>query len=127
MRLEPHATGGGKMLLSGVADAALRAWLERHPLERYTPHTITEPARLLDELARIRSTGHALDNEERLLGAACVAVGVRNHLGELAAAMSVAGPAVRFEAPEREMALQQLKLAAAELSAALGYSASPGK
>ena len=101
----------------------MRAWLERHPLERYTPHTITEPARLLEELARIRSTGHAVDNEERLLGAACVAVGVRNHLGEIAAAMSVAGPAVRFEARAREMALQQLRLAAAELSAALGYSA----
>jgi IclR family transcriptional regulator, acetate operon repressor len=123
LRLEPHATGGGKVLLSGLADEQLRAWLRHHALERYTPNTITAPAKLLEELARVRAEGHAIDREERLLGVACVAVGVRNHLGAIAAAMSVAAPAVRFKKREQAVALEHLKIAAAELSTALGYSA----
>ena len=56
--LQAHATAVGKVLLSGVADERLEAWLGWHALERYTPHTITAPAALLEELARIRRAGY---------------------------------------------------------------------
>ena len=122
LRLKPHATAVGKILLAGLPDNLLLAWLEDRVLERYTPHTITEPAALLAELSAIRALGHATDREERTLGAACVAVAIRDHLGTCIAAMSVSAPAVRFAERERESALIHLRAAADELSASLGHT-----
>jgi DNA-binding IclR family transcriptional regulator len=122
MRLKAHATGVGKVLLAGVPDATLKSWLSERTLERYTPSTITSSAKLLKELAAIRSEGYANDREERTLGAACVAVGVRDHRGAVTAAMSVSAPAVRFGKKEQAKALAELQVAAAELSAALGHA-----
>ena len=124
LRLKPHATAVGKILLAGLPDNLLAAWLEDRVLERYTPHTITEPAALVAELSAIRALGHATDREERTLGAACVAVAIRDHLGTCIAAMSVSAPAVRFAEREREAALIHLREAADELSAALGHTES---
>jgi DNA-binding IclR family transcriptional regulator len=123
LRMQPHATGGGKILLSGLADEVLQAWLEHHTLEKYTPQTITSPAQLLEELAHIRHVGYAIDREEILMGATCVAVGIRNHLGAIIASMSVAGATVRLNRQEQQLAIRHLQTAAAELSAALGCSA----
>ena len=126
LRLQAHATGVGKVLLSAIPDERLSAWLGDRPLEQYTPHTITDPSELMKEIARVREAGFASDREERTLGAACVAVGVRNHLGALVAAMSVSAPAVRFKRKEQAIALERLRIAAAELSAALGYVPADG-
>jgi len=41
--------------------------------------------------------------------------------------MSVSAPAVRFGKTQRARALAQLRLAAAELSSALGYSGKPAQ
>src|SRR3954471_14443537 len=118
LRLQAHATAVGKVLLSGVADERLEAWLGWHALERYTPHTITAPAALLEELARIRRAGYAVDREERLLGAGCRAAGVREHHGGSTAAISAAA-AARFGEKEQALALEHLGIAAGELSTAL--------
>ena len=64
--------------------------------ERYTLNTITDAGELKTELARIRSSGYALDNEEYTIGVRCVAVPVRNHAGGIVAAISVSVPRVRF-------------------------------
>ncbi|MGD9508505.1 MAG: IclR family transcriptional regulator [Geminicoccaceae bacterium] len=125
LRLPPHATGGGKTLLAGLSDSSLTTWLENATLERYTPSTITSRTALLQEIAGVRRAGYAVDREEILIGATCVAVGVRNHPGATVAAMSVAGATVRLRKREQEFALRQLRAAAAELSAALGYSGTP--
>jgi hypothetical protein len=84
----------------------------------YAEH-ITEPARLISELKSIWRRGHAMDREERTSGAACVAVGIHDHLGKCTAAMSVSAPAVRFGATQRKTVLEHRR-SAAELSAALG-------
>lgn len=122
LRLKAHATGVGKVLLAGVPDKELKSWLSSGTLERYTPNTITASSKLLKELESIRREGYATDREERTLGAACVAVGVRDHHGAITAAMSVSAPAVRFGKKEQAKALAQLKTASEELSAALGHA-----
>jgi DNA-binding IclR family transcriptional regulator len=122
LRLLPHATGVGKVLLADVSDERLTAWLAQRRLERYTPHTITEPVKLMKELQEVRRKGYATDREERTLGAACLAVAIHNQTGAVVAAMSVSAPAVRFGRNQRTAALQSLRVAAKELSAALGCS-----
>jgi DNA-binding IclR family transcriptional regulator len=123
-RLTAHATGVGKVLLASLSDEDLDAWLKSRTLQRFTPNTITDRRKLRDELKLVRRRGFAIDREERTLGATCVAVAIRNHLGKCVAAMSVSAPAVRFGAAERKTALAHLKDAASKLSAALGHSAS---
>jgi IclR family acetate operon transcriptional repressor len=121
MRLQPHATATGKMLLSGIADERLAEWLTSQPLIRYAPGTVTEPAEVMKEIKRVRRHGYAVDREERISGVICLAVGIRNHVGAIAAAMSVSAPAFRFKKREQDFALEQLRIAATELSAALGH------
>lgn len=125
MRLKPHATGVGKVLLASLPEESVAAWTRTGGLERYTPNTITEPSHLLAELRDVRARGYALDNEERTIGASCVAVGILNHAGSRVAAMSVSAPAVRFGRKQRAEALGHLLDAADELSAAFGYRGPP--
>jgi DNA-binding IclR family transcriptional regulator len=121
MRLQPHATATGMMLLSGIPDERLAEWLKGRRLKRYAPGTVTEPAAVMKEIARVRRLGYAVDREERISGVICLAVGIRNHSGAIAAAMSVSAPAFRFKKREQEAALDHLRTAADELSAALGH------
>jgi DNA-binding IclR family transcriptional regulator len=123
LRLKAHATGVGKVLLAGLPGERLAAWIKDRVFERYTPNTITDASALLAELQAIRQAGHAIDREERTLGATCVAVGIRDHLGVCVAAMSVSAPAVRFGEGQRASALAHLSDAAEQLSASLGYGA----
>jgi DNA-binding IclR family transcriptional regulator len=121
-RLTAHATGVGKVLLASLPDGEFEAWLKASKLERFTPNTVTDRRKLREELKLVQSRGYAVDREERTVGAACVAVPVRNHLGRCIAAMSVSAPAVRFGAPQRKAALGHLQNAARELSIVLGHS-----
>lgn len=71
-----HCTGVGKLLLARRLrdDAAARAWLDGRRLERRTPHTIVDPGAFVDELARVRVQGYAVDDQENELGINCIAV-----------------------------------------------------
>ena len=123
-RLEAHATGLGKILLAGLAPQELDRRLAGVELERFTPNTITDGDELKREIARITSSGYALDKEEYTIGVRCVAVPVRNHNGDIVAAMSVSVPRVRFSLERQRRALQLLQQAAANLSSTLGHRSS---
>lgn len=74
-RLPLHATGVGKVLLAHAPEEVVESVLER--LTRVTPYTVTQPARLREQLARVRRDGFATTVEEMSLGACSVAVPVR--------------------------------------------------
>ncbi len=124
-RLEPHASGVGRILLADLAESELRAWMAERPLRRFTATTITDPEALLVELQTVKAAGYATDREERTLGAACVPVGIRDHADALVAAMSVSAPAVRFGLRQHQAAFIHLRQAASDLSAALGRGTVP--
>jgi DNA-binding IclR family transcriptional regulator len=56
-----HATNLGKVLLAYLPAEEVRQVVATRGLSAYTPHTITDPARLEAELARIREQGYAVD------------------------------------------------------------------
>jgi DNA-binding IclR family transcriptional regulator len=120
-RLTPHATGVGKVLLAALPEAEFAVWLNDNKLDRLTPNAITNPRKLRDELKLVARRGYATDREERTVGAACVAVAIRDHGGKCVAAMSVSAPAVRFGAKQRRLALAHLREAAGKLSVSLGH------
>ena len=61
-----------------------------------TSSTITSPAKLEEELARVRSEGVALDNEENSVGAFCVGGPIFASDTQPVAALSVSGPSIRM-------------------------------
>ncbi len=59
-----------------------------------TPHTITDPAVLLEQIRDDRVRGYAVDDGEQEIGVRCVAVPVAG--GPSAIAISVSGPTARM-------------------------------
>src|SRR5690606_30633135 len=93
-------------------------------LERFTPHTITDTARLRAHLDDVRRRGFAVDNEEYTIGIRCIAVPVLDFSRRVVAGLSVSVPAIRFTPSHRERARALLLDAASKLSSRLGYTTS---
>jgi DNA-binding IclR family transcriptional regulator len=91
-----HCTGVGKALLAHLSDEELAQLYPQGRLKRYTVRTITDLGELRAELARVRSRGYAIDQEEHEVGVKCVAVAIFDHK-RTAGAVSVSGPVDRME------------------------------
>jgi DNA-binding IclR family transcriptional regulator len=94
--LPAYCTGLGKVLLAHRAEADVAAWASAQSFRAWTPHTVTSRKRLIEELRATRARGYAVDEQEHELGVRCIAAPVRNHQGEVIAAISVAGPTERM-------------------------------
>ncbi|MGH2391198.1 MAG: IclR family transcriptional regulator, partial [Chloroflexota bacterium] len=121
-RLYAHGTGLGKVLLAALPEAECRTRLRDRTLPSFTPRTITDLTRLLDDLAHVRTRGFALDDEEYTPGLRCVAVPVHDHHGAVVAAMSVSIPVMRAEPALMARALSTLAGSSLELARRLGSS-----
>jgi DNA-binding IclR family transcriptional regulator len=88
-RTNLHCTGVGKVLLAYSADQ--EHLLNRKSFARYTKKTITSPASLRRELARVRQRGYAIDDEEEELEVRCLAAPIFNPSGGCIAALAIAG------------------------------------
>ncbi|HEX3930783.1 MAG TPA: IclR family transcriptional regulator [Nocardioides sp.] len=89
-RLPLHATGVGKVLLAYAPEQVRMRVLA--DLTRVTPHTITQPGRLLRDLSRVRREGYAVTQEEMSLGACSVAVPVTDSRDRVVAALGIVVP-----------------------------------
>ena len=115
-RVYAHCTGVGKAMLAQLPEDEVRGMVERAGMPAMTPHSITDVDALLDELASVRATGHAVDDGEQETGVRCVAVAVPNRP---ATALSVSGPAGRVT-PEAIAEMLPSLLAAADRLAGRG-------
>jgi IclR family transcriptional regulator, acetate operon repressor len=116
-----HSTAVGKVLLAFVPESKLTAVLGKGRLRAYTRKTVTSVAHLREELQRVREHGFALDDEETEDGLRCIAAAVREHSGQVTAALGVLGPAYRIPDDAVAMLAATVISAADKLSAELGY------
>jgi DNA-binding IclR family transcriptional regulator len=77
--------------------------LQSEGLPRFTPNTITDEGELLQALGKIRRQGYAYDLEEILPDLCCVGAPIRNHTGQVIAAISMSVPAYRFQRSQAEL------------------------
>ncbi len=91
---------------------------------KHTPHTVTDPDVLAEELSRVSKEDVAYDEEGLFLSVCSVGSPVRDQLGNVVAALSVVMPAGRFGPEERDLCTRAVKDAAASLSAYLGWNPS---
>jgi DNA-binding IclR family transcriptional regulator len=113
-RMPLHCTATGKVLLAHSPAALLDEVLSR-PLERLTPSTTVQPARLRDQLSKIPAAGHAVETEETALGYCSVAVPIFGSSGLLLGALSITAPTFRAHIGQYAAALTAIsrKVAAA--------------
>jgi len=116
-----HSTAIGKSMLAHLSDEDCTAILRRHGLPAMTEATITTLEGLQAELARVRERGYAVDNMENEPGVRCVGAPIFNHQGEVIAAISVSGPAIRITPSQVETIGRELVIATRTISERLGY------
>jgi IclR family transcriptional regulator, acetate operon repressor len=95
-RVSAHGTSGGKTLLAQFEPEQCRRMLKGRKLEAHTARTITKLPELEAELARIRSRGFALNNQEYLDGIIGMAVPIKDENGRAVAALAMHGPVTRL-------------------------------
>lgn len=113
-----HLTSTGKLFLAHDDPHRVRSYATRTGLAGQTQNSITEVSKLERELASVRQTGTARDNEELELGVRCMAAGIFDDQDKLVAGLSISAPADRLE----ESWMQRLTKTAADISAALGHT-----
>ena len=114
-----HATSSGKALLAHLPRRDLDVVLGTD-LQRYTEHTITDPAVLERELDTVRERGWASSVEEYELGLNALAAPVRDHDGTVVAAISMAGPSFRLTPADFPGLAPRVLQAAADFGRRLG-------
>ncbi|HET9645381.1 MAG TPA: IclR family transcriptional regulator [Burkholderiaceae bacterium] len=112
-----HLTSVGKLFLAHDDPQRVRAYAARTGLAGHTRNSITEVPRLERELATVRQSAVARDDEELELGVRCMAAGIFDDQGKLVAGLSISAPADRLE----ESWLERVKATAAQISSALGH------
>lgn len=115
-----HATGAGKLLLLNYSNQKLNEYIAVKGLRALTPHTLVTREALVNSLETIRSRGYALEDEERELGARCVAAPVRDYSGRIVGGISVSGPTTRMSRARLEALAPLVMDMAAELSPPAG-------
>jgi DNA-binding IclR family transcriptional regulator len=117
-----HCTALGKSHLAFLPGKEAAALLKKSGMPRLTEHTVTTAANMKEELARVREDGYAVDREESMLGAFCVAVPILGADGSPVAALSVSGPTVRFHEPVLPKVSKALLAAAEQIRGKLGHT-----
>jgi DNA-binding IclR family transcriptional regulator len=122
-RTPVHCTASGKVILA-FGPAAIRERLLARPLERSTPHTITDRSGLEVQLDAARAAGLARTHEELEVGLDAIAAPVYDAGGEVVAAVDVSGPSHRLRAEDRPELARLTLEAASDLSRRLGFRGS---
>ena len=119
-RLPAHCTGLGKVLLAFSEGDLVNRIVGHIGLRKFTENTITDKNLLTEELADVRMRGYALDREEIEEGLCCIAAPVRDHTGEVVAAISVSLPAFRFTDEKQASLTEQITSSAFKISKKFG-------
>jgi len=114
-RMDLHAGAAGKVLLAYAPEIERDIILKKGSLPRFSPQTITNPTRLLKELAQIKSVGFAISRGERNPDAFAMAVPVFERKNHMVGAIAIAGPITRFTPEAEKKFLADLKQSAALL------------
>jgi DNA-binding IclR family transcriptional regulator len=119
-----HASATGKVFLAYASTEEVREAAARG-LQRFTERTIVDAEQLLEELARVRREGHAENLEELEPNLVAVAAPVRDHRGQLVAAVGISAPAFGVDRARLDEFARLAREAAADISERLGYRADP--
>jgi IclR family transcriptional regulator, pca regulon regulatory protein len=113
-RFPAYATSMGRVLLSQLPEEELEAYLRRAELLPLSPRTVTSQEALRAALAKVRSQGWALVDQELEEGLRSLAAPIRDRTGRTVAAVNLSAHASRpsIERARRELVPPLLATAA---------------
>jgi IclR family pca regulon transcriptional regulator len=119
-RFPAYATSMGRVLLAALADDELEKYLSNVQLTHLTNRTVATPAALRSELAKVRSQGFCLVDQELEEGLRAVAAPIRDRAGRVVASLNISAHASRtsLESMRRNL-VPPLLATAARISADL--------
>jgi IclR family transcriptional regulator, pca regulon regulatory protein len=91
-RVAAPLSSAGMIVLAYQPPERIAEFLERYEPRVFTPHTITDKARLRVQIDQVLQQGYALSEEQLEVGMRGVAVPLRNHNGIVIGAISVSMP-----------------------------------
>lgn len=122
-RLPAHATSMGRVLLAGLPDEELDAFLATGPFAAATERSITDPDELRTAVRRVREQGWSLVDQELETGLRSIAAPIRRADGRTVAALNLAAAAPRVGVDElRRQLLPLLVETAEQISTAFTHS-----
>jgi IclR family KDG regulon transcriptional repressor len=119
-RIPAYCSAVGKVLLAFLEEQELDAYLDQTELVPYTSKTITERERLVKELEKTRQRGYSTDQEETLLGLACIGAPLFGRGGRCEASISLSGDPDLIYGKQRKGLVEGLLRTAGEISRSTG-------
>ncbi len=116
-----HCSGLGKVLLAWSDPEVVAEATRERGLPALTERTIRTASQLEIALARTRSDGFTLDDEESALGLRCVAAPIRDDSGRVVAAISLSSPADRLSHDDALTLAPRIIDSACAISRRLGW------
>ncbi len=101
-RLPAFCTSMGRVILSGLSETDLAAFLARARITAKTDRTVTDPAELARLIAKARTDGYAIVDQELEIGLRSIAVPIRDRTGAIVAAINVSTQSARMPLSEME-------------------------
>jgi IclR family pca regulon transcriptional regulator len=99
-RLPPHCSATGKVLLAGLGEDEVAAYLALGGWPKRTVHTLVTSEEIAEAVRAAGADGFATSDEELELGMRAMAVPVRDARGRMVAAMSVSTSTARVSSDE---------------------------
>lgn len=99
-RLPAYCSATGRVLLSELPRDEVGFLLNRMSRPALTPHTQTDVAAILREIALVGAQGYSINDQELEIGLRSIAVPIRNGRGELIAALSLSVATSRMSRDE---------------------------
>lgn len=100
-RENPHSTAAGKAILAELSADEVRVVIQKAGMVQHTTKTLCSLDALLHDLAKIRSRGFSLDDEEGAEGVVCIGAPFFDHKGVCSGALSITG--LKADFPPREV------------------------
>jgi len=121
VRAPLYAGAASKVLLAGMDDDDIEAYLARTELTAFQKTTITDIAVLRREIKAIRKRGYAESKGEIFPGGGALAAPLKDFTGRTVAVMDILTPEHRYSAQHRERCIALLLDGARRGSERLGY------
>jgi IclR family KDG regulon transcriptional repressor len=124
-RRAPHFGMLGKTLMAYLPEEQVDELLERYPLAKIASRAITDPQIFKSHLQEIREKGYTYEDNEYVEGMVGIAAPVRNHLGDVVAAVGVTFPSFKADKSMIAETIAQIKETITTISQALGFHEEP--
>jgi DNA-binding IclR family transcriptional regulator len=118
-RAPAHCVATGKAQLAWADPEVIAAAQQK--LEPYTSNSLTQPAELQQELARVRAQGYAINQGEWREQVFGLAAPIRDASSHVVAAIGISGPAERLKPRLMHNMAPMVIKACEEISSLLGY------